>query len=338
MHLVRAEELRFAQELPALGTYEMSCHVPGTDDNGPVFPRNQRLPQVHPPQQQIRAELSINRRSTFDINVNIDPSSLNARQYRENADHITQQLTSLVDSIPRFGQGRGTPVHTTNTLVRPHHLREMTPNTSIQPSSGRKRTLTIGGRTLVYSEQDIQWPEGVISFTDNVDRLFREWYSSSTVRLLGVGVPLRYWSDLYQGIRSDSWSALKKPYSEWKVRLSRFPRRVPSKTSFLQTIMMAYEHFASETAFWHEYSVLDEKTGSQIRFNWTRLVQSCRRTLRERDARDAQLAKAEYGDSFKELFSYKKSGETKVLSNPLGIAERYRALKAARAREQNPES
>jgi hypothetical protein len=78
---------------------------------------------------------------------------------------------------------------------------------------------------------------------------------------------------------------------------------------------------ASPTDFWAEFSTADGK-----HLTFAAITERLRAARKEDDKRVCENAKAEYGASFTETFSYRKGGVTKVMTDPAVIAKHWRAL------------
>ena len=83
---------------------------------------------------------------------------------------------------------------------------------------GKPRELDIKGTKVKFINADVEWPPGTINYSSQVSKLFQDWENSTLVKLKGVPVPLKYWSQLYSGVDSEAWGTYKKSFSEWKVR------------------------------------------------------------------------------------------------------------------------
>lgn len=77
--------------------------------------------------------------------------------------------------------------------------------------------------SIHFSASDLRSPP-VISFADDVPKLFREWYNSEAIMLSGRGVPIRYWDKLYKKKiaipkLTKAWDSFRSTWGNWKVRL-----------------------------------------------------------------------------------------------------------------------
>lgn len=77
----------------------------------------------------------------------------------------------------------------------------------------------------------------------------------------------------------------------------------------------------SPSEFWDEFSAKD---GKHLAF--TTIIDHLRLSRKAEDERICEIAKAEYGASFTENFSYRKGAATKVMTDPTIIAKHYRLL------------
>jgi hypothetical protein len=60
--------------------------------------------------------------------------------------------------------------------------------------------------------------------------------------------------------------------------------------------------------------------------SFTAIIERLRKTRKADDKRTAEIAKAEYGASFAEHFSYRKGSTVNVMTDPASIAKHYRLL------------
>lgn len=73
--------------------------------------------------------------------------------------------------------------------------------------------------------------------------------------------------------------------------------------------------------FWAEFS---DEDGKHLSF--TSIIDRLRLSRKAEDERICEIAKAEYGASFAEMFSYRKGSVKKVMRDPAVIAKHYRLL------------
>lgn len=73
--------------------------------------------------------------------------------------------------------------------------------------------------------------------------------------------------------------------------------------------------------FWAEFSAEDGK-----HLTFTSIIDRLRHSRKAEDERITEIAKAEYGASFAENFSYRKGGNKRVMTDPTIIAKHYRLL------------
>ena len=59
-----------------------------------------------------------------------------------------------------------------------------------------------------------------INFSNDVDRLFHEWETSTLLIVNGHGIPIKHWGQFYKkavGAKPTAWDALKTKWGKWKV-------------------------------------------------------------------------------------------------------------------------
>jgi hypothetical protein len=77
----------------------------------------------------------------------------------------------------------------------------------------------------------------------------------------------------------------------------------------------------SRKEFWAEFSV------DGIPMCYTKIIERLRQRRLEDDNMVCKKAREEYGESFAEVFSYRRSSEVHVMTDPSIIAKHYRKLK-----------
>jgi hypothetical protein len=61
-----------------------------------------------------------------------------------------------------------------------------------------------------------------LTFADDVDALFTEWYRSQKLVVASQGIPIRHWDKFYAKrakIKAHTWASLRSTWHNWKVRL-----------------------------------------------------------------------------------------------------------------------
>jgi hypothetical protein len=81
------------------------------------------------------------------------------------------------------------------------------------------REIEINGTMVTFTNADVEWPTGIVNYSNRVSELFRDWEKSAIIQLKGVPVPLKYWGQLFSRVNPESWKTFKKDYSEFKVGL-----------------------------------------------------------------------------------------------------------------------
>lgn len=92
---------------------------------------------------------------------------------------------------------------------------------STESTAKDMRTIEINGFKLTFNVTSVPSPPR-ISFADNVDLLFTEWYSSQKLLVTGHGIPIRHWDKFYMKkhkIKEDAWISLRSTWNNWRVSL-----------------------------------------------------------------------------------------------------------------------
>jgi hypothetical protein len=211
IHLRRAEELRFFRNHPSLGIDEVDAPPASNSERASVQPRPQPLPA-----QPLKAQVVIRRENSFNFSVKVGNLGDNTKAFRETGKRISE---AIISSVPSGGNPGGSlPEDCAKVSVIPEPSTEVSSSVPVSiPFRSSKKKIFLGDNEVSYTVEDIQWPLGAISFKNDIPGLIREWNESSRVTLKGNPVPMKYWGQLFRGIRHESWEVLKKGYSEQKV-------------------------------------------------------------------------------------------------------------------------
>ncbi|KAA1471617.1 hypothetical protein DENSPDRAFT_750769, partial [Dentipellis sp. KUC8613] len=160
-------------------------------------------------------------------------------------------------------------------------------------------------------------PPPTISFKDNLDGLFVEWYASDRIVLGGRGIPIRVWDRLYKKAADvprlqKAWRKFRGTWGQWKFIMEEFERLG-----------------SSSTTFWAEY-----KTETGGRMLYQHILDSLQneraRATADLDGLVARIRSFFGGDlrhpDARGKFVYKKSGRTVVVSTNAQIVERWTQL------------
>ncbi|KAF8814126.1 hypothetical protein BYT27DRAFT_7082881 [Phlegmacium glaucopus] len=116
------------------------------------------------------------------------------------------------------------------------------------------------------------------------------WDGHSVLVIKGVPIPIVYWKEVYARSKSGGswkqghWKRAKGSWCEWKSIVKRWRQ-------------------SSEQEFWKEFS-----DASGHKFSYTSIVDRLSQLQKEEDRKWADRARAHYGEEFKNVFFYKKSG------------------------------
>ncbi|KAF8417536.1 hypothetical protein L210DRAFT_3767239 [Boletus edulis BED1] len=150
-----------------------------------------------------------------------------------------------------------------------------------------------------------------INFSNDIDRLFREWEVSTLLVINGHGVPVKHWGQFYKkavGAKDTAWDALKTKWGKWKF------------------IVEERSKYTDDTSFWHQFST---KKGERLRYQQIlNRIASARITS---DAQDAANARLFFGGNLEHptangAFRYTRSGKSYVLTKDSAVAKAWRTL------------
>ena len=91
------------------------------------------------------------------------------------------------------------------------------------------RTIELPGPPfrLEIHEKDLREPPPLAPYSDNIERLFEEWYDCGLLIIRNVRVPVSCWAEVYRG--SPWYEGKRKFWAECKVRKKRTRRRLREK-------------------------------------------------------------------------------------------------------------
>ena len=69
---------------------------------------------------------------------------------------------------------------------------------------------------LEIREEDLREPPPLAPYSDNIERLFEEWYDCGLLVIRNVRVPVSCWAEVYRG--SPWYEGKRKFWAECKVR------------------------------------------------------------------------------------------------------------------------
>jgi hypothetical protein len=177
------------------------------------------------------------------------------------------------------------------------------------PSPRKTKSITVNGTIIRYNADTLPEPPTLSYRTrEQFHNLVEDWTSGSFITIDGIGIPLRFWKDLYSWTRPAAWKRMKDQWSKFKLFVG------------------AFNGFSAPEEFWNSLSVPPTNSRAGMA-NFKRISDELRVARNERDQEDAERAKAEYtGDEFDTSFSYRKRGKVFVMKKDFDIARRYRRL------------
>lgn len=98
---------------------------------------------------------------------------------------------------------------------------QATQNEPLSPSKPKIKSLffTHSKKKITFTALDISDPPH-LKYSDDLDALPVEWEKSSHLRIKGVPIALKYWSEVFRWARPEAWSVIKDSWSNWKVTSS----------------------------------------------------------------------------------------------------------------------
>ncbi|PGH28391.1 hypothetical protein GX50_06509 [[Emmonsia] crescens] len=315
IHLHRADTLRRYHGRPALVFSDAELPIKPTIENT-TLERNRESDPVSRNFQpaSVQAEIVVQRQyhHQFSYNINIEDSNKATAPELIHRD-LEQAISNIQRSESSVMQLRPRPPHSASesSVIVSSRSRNKREFTSVNTS----RLIRIGGISVAFTNDDLEWPTSALHYADDIPRLIRDWHHGSQVKLKGIPVSMKYWGQLYRGARAASWVTFKKKYSEFK------------------SIMNIHSLYDNDEAFWKDFST--EKDGRMSLMSWTALLTKARKIRKDFDHADVEEAQQIYCDQnpgFDEVFSYRKGGKTYVMTDEIGISRAYRKLAGKKPR------
>ncbi|KAJ8454346.1 hypothetical protein ONZ51_g13076 [Trametes cubensis] len=209
---------------------------------------------------------------------------------------------NILDSVDAPGQS-------SNSLVDPH-----------QPQPAQDLTIATepdllhfdfpDGERVTFDKTRVPNPPPV-SFSDDISALFKEWHQSDLLKVSGRGIPIKYWPWFYQKrahIKNYAWDVIRSKWNKWKY------------------IVEERERFASDDAFWAQYS---DESGKHL--NQQTILARLQKAREEDNKRDAAAALKFFDNDLNHplahgYFGYKKRNISSLCSKPEAIARKWREL------------
>lgn len=224
----------------------------------------------------------------------------------------------LPSSTPSFPQISGPSVPVDRAVSVPTHIRAVV----------ECRLLVAHGKTIDYQSSDLPpyVPVGISLEIEVLARLWDDswtsWNKTSPLVIKSIPVALIHWPSVRWP--SPVWAKAGKTWKRWEVgsseRLLMFSSLIKSEDT--QILMIEY-HRLGPTCF-----------ASKWQIGGVMMITSHIIAALEIDARNADIdltakARAEYGDTFAQHFTYLKGGRRHIYSTPYHIARHYRDLHRA---------
>jgi hypothetical protein len=93
------------------------------------------------------------------------------------------------------------------------------------------RTIKFDSVELTFDVAAVPDPP-TITFADDVESLFTEWYCSRTLIVAGQGIPVRHWDKFYgkrAKIKPHAWESLRSTWNNWKVSVTVYLKGRPTQ-------------------------------------------------------------------------------------------------------------
>ncbi|KAF8837722.1 hypothetical protein BDN67DRAFT_1013666 [Paxillus ammoniavirescens] len=140
-----------------------------------------------------------------------------------------------------------TPFTSASTTSAASHIQVHSASDPIPPENVGIAYLDDPGPEFVFDISRVPDPPA-INFSDDIDRLFREWENSALLIINGRSIPIKHWGQFYKkvvGAKEAAWDALKSKWGKWKF------------------IVSEREKHSDDEAFWRHFS---DENGQRLRY------------------------------------------------------------------------
>jgi hypothetical protein len=227
INLRRAQEYRYIKNqdqlnITSIGLLQDNRHseaIQSIETENPGFQSSQilRLPEQFNTKVSVTRDINI-RWIASNNNTNSSPEHRLQRQLKSDISQIVQAVSDSGNPGGQPSQFRVFDTVQNEELVSETRNRRRHEAGSTENTIARVRILNVNGTIISFTNNDVQWPVGVVSFSEDIRRSLREWDDDPRVKLKGISVPVRLWATLFKNIRpARSWDTIKKAYSELKV-------------------------------------------------------------------------------------------------------------------------
>jgi len=194
-----------------------------------------------------------------------------------------------------------------NTAGQLHHQSQVDRNDNRSPSPQKVKSISVNGIMLRFMADTLPEPPMLSYKTKGaVEQLMRDWTDSSLISIDGVGIPLCLWKKLYKRMRPTAWDRLKDQWTKYKF------------------IVGGFKSFDSAEEFWAAMPVSPTRRDHQV-VSYKEISECLRKMRNEKDRDDAKMAREKLNEEeFQMLFSYRKGGQSYIMSKPRDISRRWR--------------
>lgn len=149
---------------------------------------------------------------------------------------VIDQQPSLVESLRRAAETIAPDMSHTESLPAAEPALTCTPPPLPAPIVKlNSRTIMLNGIKIRVDPKEIPITPLAMKFSNDLNGLFREWHSSTLLKIAGHGIPLKLWPEVYKLAGQAHWSSWQQTH---KVLWSNFKVCLINDTLFASAQVM----------------------------------------------------------------------------------------------------
>ncbi|KAF9232767.1 hypothetical protein BU15DRAFT_67163 [Melanogaster broomeanus] len=226
--------------------------------------------------------------------------------------HVAQPMATI--SAQSESSPTPTPFTLASTASVASHVQIHDTSSSIHPDNVGIAHLDDSDTEFVFDISRVPDPPA-INFSDDIDRLFREWESSMLLVVNGRGIPVKHWGQFYKkvvGAKEAAWDALKSKWGKWKF------------------IVSEREKYSDDEEFWRHFS---DENGQRLCYQ--QILDRIHNGRITSTAEDAANARLFFGGNLNHpsahgAFRYLRTGKSYLRTKDAAVSKAWHKLLATR--------
>lgn len=247
---------------------------------------------------------------------------------------VINQQSSLIESLRSAAETIAPDMsHTESLPAAEPALTHAPPPLPAPIVNLNSRTIMLNGIEIRVDPKEIPITPLAMKFSNDLNYLFREWHSSTLLKIADHGIPLKLWPEVYKLAGQAHWSSWQQTH---KVLWSNFKVCLPNDTFIcfgsshgnpFQFIAEERNKFRSDEEFWEVWrcNITGKRMGQQAILD---KLQERRGMIDKNDADDARIffkGNLDHADALG-AFLYMKKGKKVLMTKDAKIAEKWRQL------------